>query len=88
MEEMTPRPEIIITDEVESLEVVEERRKRLKDLVFHTSYYFDSIFESWRKAHLVQIGCVSDYATYEDYLMAKVDPDPYDDTYIFYCLEK
>jgi|APCry1669188879_1035177.scaffolds.fasta_scaffold59760_2 hypothetical protein len=84
--EMTPRPEIEVTDEKQVPFIVEARRAFLRHCA-STSRAFDAVIELWREVHLVRIGRPNDYVTDEDYLEAVVDPDPYDDTYIFYCLK-
>lgn len=85
---MTPRPEIEITEEKELDYIVDQRRLYLEDCLMHSSLFFDTIFEAWRMAHLKRVGLPEDYESHDDYLMAKVDPDPYDKMYIFYCLRK
>lgn len=85
---MTPRPEIEITEEKELDYIVEQRKLHLEYCLMHTPLYFDTVFESWRMAHLARIGKPEDYVSYDDYIMAKLDPDPYDKMYIFFCLGK
>lgn len=87
--EMTPRPEIVITEEEESDEVVEQRRLHLeKCFLMASSLLFDSAFEAWRQVHRIRMGKPSDYGSQADYEAALLDPDPYEPDYIFYCMRK
>jgi hypothetical protein len=87
--DMTPRPEIEITEDEESDEVVEQRRLHLeKCFLMASSLLFDSAFEAWRQVHRIRIGKPTDYASRADYEAALIDPYPYEPEYIFFCLGK
>lgn len=87
MEEMTPRPEIEITEEKQVPFIVEARKRFLRSRMM-PSILFDSVIDAWRNAHLILIGRRNDYETDEDYKEAILDPNPYKTTYIFFCLRK
>jgi hypothetical protein len=87
--EMTPRPEIEITEEEEHEDVVEQRRLHLENcFLMASSLVFDAAFEAWRQVHRIRMGKPSNYATPADYEAALIDPYPYEPEYIFYCLGK
>ena len=85
---MTPRPEIEITEYTELEYVVEDRKLFLERIKMETSLVFESVFEAWRRVHRIRMGSSSEYVTHGEYLKALEDPDPYESTYIFYCLGK
>ena len=87
-DEMTPRPEIQITDEEELDYVVEDRKLLLERIKMEASIIFESIFEAWRRVHRIRMGTADEYVNHAEYLKALEDPDPYESTYIFYCLGK
>jgi hypothetical protein len=86
--EMTPRPEIDITDEKELEHVVEDRKLFLERIKLEASLVFESVFEAWRRVHVIRMGKAANYATPGDYELALIDPYPYEPEYIFYCLGK
>ena len=86
--EMTPRPEIDITDEKELEHVVEDRKLFLERIKLGASLVFESVFEAWRRVHVIRMGKAANYATPGDYELALIDPYPYEPEYIFYCLGK
>ena len=86
--EMTPRPEIDITDEKELDHVVEDRKLFLERIKLEASLVFESVFEAWRRVHVIRMGKAAYYATPGDYELALIDPYPYEPEYIFYCLGK
>jgi len=85
---MTPRPEIEITDEKELEHVVEDRKLFLERIKLEASLVFESVFEAWRRVHVIRMGKAANYATPGDYELALIDPYPYEPEYIFYCLGK
>ena len=85
---MTPRPEIDITDEKELEHVVEDRKLFLERIKLEASLVFESVFEAWRRVHVIRMGKAANYATPGDYELALIDPCPYEPEYIFYCLGK
>ncbi len=85
---MTPRPEIDITDEKELEHVVEDRKLFLERIKLEASLVFESVFEAWRRVHVIRMGKAANYATPGDYELALIDPYPYEPEYIFYCLGK
>ena len=87
-DEMTPRPEIEVIEYTELEYVVEDRKMALERIKMEASIIFESIFEAWRRVHRIRMGSSSEYVNYNEYLKALEDPDPYEDTYIFYCLGK
>lgn len=87
-DEMTPRPEIEITDEKELDYIVEERKLFLEAIKMEASLVFETVFEAWRRVHRIRMGKPSDYATLMDYNLAIEDPYPYEPEYIFYCMRK
>lgn len=86
--EMTPRPEIEITDEKELEHVVEDRKMFLERIKLEASLVFEAVFEAWRQVHRVRMGKPTHYLNYDEYLKALEDPYPYEPEYIFYCLGK
>jgi hypothetical protein len=52
------------------------------------SFIFESVFEAWRRVHQIRMGKSAEYVNHDEYLKALEDPDPYESTYIFYCLGK
>jgi hypothetical protein len=86
--EMTPRPEIDITDEKELDYVVEQRRLFLEAIMMETSLVFDAVFEAWRRVHVIRMGKPAEYLNHDEYLKAIEDPYPYEPEYIFYCMGK
>jgi hypothetical protein len=86
--EMTPRPEIEITDEKELAYVVEERTLFLERIKMEASLVFEAVFEAWRQVHRIRIGTPAHYLNYAEYLKAVEDPYPYEPEYIFYCMGK
>jgi hypothetical protein len=86
--EMTPRPEIEITDEKELDYVVEQRKLFLEAIMMETSLVFEAVFEAWRQVHRIRIGTPADYLNHAEYLKAVEDPYPYEPDYIFYCMGK
>jgi hypothetical protein len=87
--EMTPRPEIQITDEEDdNLDLIDRRKLHIEHCLMDSSLLFDSIFEAWRRVHEIRVGKRCDWPTRADYEDALRDPDPYDTYYIFYCLKK
>ena len=86
--EMTPRPEIEITDEKELEHVVEERLLFLEGIKMEASLVFEAVFEAWRRVHVIRMGTPAQYVNYDEYLKAIEDPYPYEPDYVFYCLEK
>jgi hypothetical protein len=86
--EMTPRPEIEITEEKELEHVVEDRKLFLERIKLETSLVFEAVFEAWRRVHQIRMGKSAEYVNHDEYLKAIEDPDPYESTYIFYCLGK
>lgn len=84
---MTPRPEIDITDEEVSEDIVEQRRKHLEDCTA-SSYVFEGVIEAWRRYHRIKIGHRSQFVNKEEYEKALEDPYPYEIEYVFYCLTK
>jgi hypothetical protein len=86
--EMTPRPEIDITDEKELEHVVEDRKLFLERIKLEASLVFESVFEAWRRVHVIRMGKPAEYVNYDEYLKALEDPYPYEPEYIFYCLGK
>ena len=86
--EMTPRPEIEITDEEEFEHVVEQRKMFLERIKMEASLVFEAVFEAWRRVHHVRIGTPAQYLNHAEYLKAVEDPDPYEPEYIFYCMGK
>ena len=87
-DEMTPRPEIDITDEKELEYVIEQRELFLESIKMEASLVFESVFEAWRRVHQIRMGKSAEYVNHDEYLKALEDPDPYESTYIFYCLGK
>lgn len=87
-EEMTPRPQLDITDEEELEYIVEERKLFLEAIKMEASFLFDAVFEAWRRVHHIRMGTANEYPNRGEYMKALEDPDPYDSTYIFYCLGK
>jgi hypothetical protein len=87
-DEMTPRPEIEITDEKELEYVIEQRELFLERIKMEASLVFESVFEAWRRVHQIRMGKSAEYVNHDEYLKALEDPDPYESTYIFYCLGK
>ena len=85
---MTPKPEIDITDEKELEHVVEQRELFLERIKMEASFIFESVFEAWRRVHQIRMGKSAEYVNHDEYLKALEDPDPYESTYIFYCLGK
>ena len=85
--EMTPRPEIEITEETMPPAEIAERREFLQSFAV-MNLGFQRAFEAWRDLHLMSIGYQDQYDSREDFLRAIVDPDPYDKRYVFYCLTK
>ena len=85
--EMTPRPEIDLTDEVVSDEIIARRQKHLDDCTA-SSYVFDGVIEAWRVYHRIRIGTRDQFVNDEEYEKALEDPDPYEREYVFYCLRK
>lgn len=85
---MTPRPEIDITDEKELEHVVEDRKLFLERIKLEASLVFESVFEAWRRVHVIRMGKPAEYVNYDEYLKALEDPYPYEPEYIFYCLGK
>jgi len=87
--EMTPRPEIEVTNERELDSVVEQRKLHLEYCYLMTSsLVFDAVFEAWRRVHVIRMGTPSQYLNHAEYLKAIEDPYPYEPDYIFYCLGK
>lgn len=86
--EMTPKPEIDITDEKELEHVVQQRELFLESIKMEASLVFESVFEAWRRVHQIRMGKSAEYVNHDEYLKALEDPDPYESTYIFYCLGK
>ena len=86
--EMTPRPEIEITDDKELPYIVEQRRLFLQSIMLETSLVFDTVFEAWRRVHYLRMGTRDEYTTREEFMKALEDPDPYESSYIFFCLGK
>ena len=86
--EMTPKPEIDITDEKEFEYVIEDRKMFLERIKMEASFIFESVFEAWRRVHQIRMGKSAEYVNHDEYLKALEDPDPYESTYIFYCLGK
>jgi len=86
--EMTPRPEIDITDEKELEHVIEQRQLFLESIKLEASLVFEAVFEAWRQVHVIRMGNVDNFATLGDYELALIDPDPYEPEYVFYCLGK
>lgn len=84
---MTPRPEIDLTDEVVSDEIIARRQKHLEECTA-PSYVVEGIIEAWRRFHRIRIGTRDQFANREEYEKAIEDPYPYEREYIFYCLEK
>jgi len=87
-DEMTPRPEIEITDENELPYIVEQRKLFLEGILMDTSLLFDTIFEAWRRVHVLRMGKSEEYVNHAEFIKALEDPDPYEPSYIFFCLEK
>ena len=87
MEEMTPKPTIDIIDDEENALVTAERKKKLIRLLRVTPE-FNDVIELWRGMHLSKIGLPNEFVNYNEYLRAVEDPDPYDETYIFFCMKK
>jgi hypothetical protein len=85
--EMTPKPTIDITDDEENACIVDDRKKKLKRLLRLTPEGED-VIEMWRQIHIDRIGVPRHFANYREYLRAVEDPDPYDETYIFFCMKK
>lgn len=85
MEEMTPKPTIDVTDDEENGLITAERKKRLIRLLRLTG---NDVIELWRAKHLSKIGLPNEFVNYNEYLRAVEDPDPYDETYIFFCMKK
>lgn len=85
MEEMTPKPTIDVTDDEENGLITAERKKRLIRLLRLTG---NDVIELWRGMHLSKIGLPNEFVNYNEYLRAVEDPDPYDETYIFFCMKK
>jgi hypothetical protein len=83
----TPRPLILITDEKSPPGVVHERRLFFEDIIMGTSLVFDTVFEAWRQVHRMKIGMPEDFSNREEFMKALEDPDPYEPTYIFFCLK-
>ena len=71
---MTPRPEIDITDEKELEHVVEDRKLFLERIKLEASLVFESVFEAWRRVHVIRMGKAANYATPGDYELALIDP--------------
>jgi hypothetical protein len=86
--EMTPRPEIEITDEKELEYVVEQRKMFLDSIKLEASLVFEAVFEAWRQVHRIRMGKPAEYLNHDEYLKALEDPYPYEPEYIFYCLGK
>ena len=86
--EMTPRPEIEITDEKELEYVVQQRELFLESIKMEASLVFEAVFEAWRRVHVIRMGKAENYATPADYELALIDPYPYEPEYVFYCLGK
>jgi hypothetical protein len=86
--EMTPRPEIEITDEKELAYVVEERTLFLERIKMEASLVFEAVFEAWRQVHRIRMGTSAQYLNHAEYLKALEDPYPYEPEYIFYCMRK
>jgi hypothetical protein len=86
--EMTPRPEIKITDEKELEYVVQQRELFLESIKMEASLVFEAVFEAWRRVHVIRMGKAENYATPADYELALIDPYPYEPEYVFYCLGK
>lgn len=87
MEEMTPKPTIDIIDDEENALVTAERKKKLIRLLRVTPE-FNDVIELWRTIHISKIGVPREFVNYSEYLKAVEDPDPYDETYIFFCMKK
>jgi len=87
MEEMTPKPTIDVTDDEENALVVAERKKKFIRLLKLTPQNND-VIEIWRRIHICKIGVPREFVNYTEYLRAVEDPDPYDETYVFFCMKK
>jgi len=86
--EMTPRPEIEITDEKELPYIVEQRKLFLESIMMETSLVFDAVFEAWRQVHYLRMGTRDEYVNHSEFMKALEDPDPYESSYVFFCLGK
>jgi len=84
----TPRPVILITEDTQLPHVVYTRKLFVEDLIaMATSLVFDAIFEAWRQAHRVRVGIPEEYSNPAEFKKALEDPDPYESSYIFFCLK-